>query len=107
MIVPLPAAEPWDLPKLQSVLEEWPDQIPLVIVSYDHHDERKPVVEQIADARKFFRSYPQHLHLLLLKPEKGTQSLIDEALKSAFADATQLGSFDLVGVTERNWAFDA
>ena len=101
VIDPLPAPEPWDLSKLQSVLAKWPEEIPLVIVSYDHHDERKSVVEQVADARKFFRSYPQQLHLLLLKPEKGTQSLLDEALKSVFADATQLGSFDLVGVTEK------
>jgi len=101
VIDPLPAAEPWDLSKLQSILDEWPDEIPLVIVSYDHHNKRRPVANQVADARKLFRRYPQHNHLLLLKPEKATQSLIDEALKSALADATQLRSFDLIGVTEK------
>lgn len=101
VIDPLPAPKPWDLPKLKNVLDEWPDEIPIVIVSYDHHDERKTVAEQIGNARKFFRDYPQHLHLLLLKPEKATQTLMDEALKSAFADAAQLGSFDLVGLTEK------
>jgi hypothetical protein len=101
VIDPLPAAEPWDLPKLQSVLDEWPDEIPIVIVSYDHPDERKPIAQQVTDARKFFRRYPQHLHLLLLKPEKDTQSLVGDALKSAIADAKQLGSFDLIGVTEK------
>jgi len=36
-----------------------------------------------------------------LKPEKDTQSLLDEVLKSAIADAAQLGSFDLIGLTEK------
>jgi hypothetical protein len=101
VIDPLPAPGPWDLTKLESVLSKWPDEIPLVIVSYDHHDEHKPVIEQIADARRLSKNYPQHLHLLLLKPETDAQTLMDEALKSAFANAALLGSFDLVGVTEK------
>jgi hypothetical protein len=101
VIDPLPAPEPWDLSRLQSVLSKWPDEIPLVIVSYDHHDERKPVVAQIDDARKLFKDYPQHLHLLLLKPETDDQTLMKDALKSASANAAQLGSFDIIGVTEK------
>lgn len=101
VIDPLPAPGPWNLPKLESVLSKWPDEIPLVIVSYDHHDEHKPVIEQIADARCLFKGYPQHLHLLLLKPETDTQTLMDEALKSVSANAALLGSFDIVGVTEK------
>ena len=101
VIDPLPAPEPWDLPKFQSVLSKWPDEIPLVIISYDHHDERKSVVEQIANARKLFRNYPQHLHLLLLKPATDNQTLLDDVLKSVIADIEQLGSFDMVGVTEK------
>ena len=97
----LPAPEPWNLAKLKTILSEWPDEIPLVIVSYDHHDERKSVVKQVDDAIHLFKDYPQHLHLLLLKPETGTQTLMDDALKSASAHATLLGSFDMVGVTEK------
>lgn len=101
VIDPLPAPEPWDLPKLKSVLNKWPDEIPLVIVSYDHHHERKPLVEQLADARELFRDYPQHLHLLLLKPATEAQTLLEEVIKAVIADATQLGSFDIIGVTEK------
>jgi len=89
------------LAKFRSVLDDWPEEIPLVIVSYDHHDERKPVADQVSSARKLFRQHSQHIHLLLLKPQKSTQTLIDETLKSAIADAAQLGSFDLIGVTEK------
>ena len=101
VIDPLPAPEPWDLSKLQSVLSKWPDEIPLVMVSYDHHDERKSVVKQVDDARRLFKDYSQHLHLLLLKPETETQTLMDDALKSASANAALFGSFDIVGVTEK------
>ncbi len=101
VIDPLPAPAAWDLDKLKSVLDAWPEEIPIVIVSYDHHNERKTVGEQIDDARKLFRKYTQHMHLLLLKPETTTQTLLDEALKSAMAHAKELGSFDLVGLTEK------
>lgn len=100
-IDPFFSPEPWDLPKLQSVLTEWPDEIPLVIVSYDHPKERKSVVKQLDDARRLFKDYPQHLYLFLLKPEEETQLSLNEALESLFTNATELGSFDLVGVTEK------
>lgn len=101
VIDPLPAPKPWDLSKLQSVLGDWPEELPLAMVSYDHHEERKPVADQIVAARKLFRKYQQHVHLLLVKPETTTQTLLDEALKSVIADAAQLGSFDMIGVTEK------
>jgi len=101
VIDPLPAPHPWNQAKLQAVIDDWPDEIPLVIVSYDHHDDRKPMAKQVAAARKLFKKYPQHLHLLLLKPETETQTLIEEAAKSAIADTAQLGSFDVIGVTEK------
>lgn len=101
VIDPLPAAEPWGLSMLQSVLGAWPDELPLAMVSYDHHKDRKPIAEQISTARKLFRKYHQHIHLLLIKPETTTQTLLDEALKSVVADAAQLSSFDIIGVTEK------
>lgn len=101
VIDPLPAPYKWDLSKLQSVLSSWPNECPLVIVSYDHHQERRSVDEQIINARKLFINYPQHLHLLLLKPATDTQNLLDTVLKSVIADIEQLGSFDIVGVTEK------
>ncbi len=101
VIDPLPAPDPWDLSMLHEVIDGWPEELPMVLVSYDHHEDRKSVAEQIASARKLFGQYPQHLHLLLLKPETSTQNLLNDALRAAIAEASQLGSFDIIGVTEK------
>lgn len=97
----LPAPEPWDMSMLQSVLSGWPDELPLAIVSYDHHKQRIPIAEQVSAARKLFGEFRQHIHLFLIKPETKDQSLLDDALKSVVADAALLGCFDIIGVTEK------
>jgi hypothetical protein len=101
VIDPLPAPNDWDVEKLTSVLDAWPAQIPVVIVSYDNPDERHPFSDQVKAARKLVKKYPQHLHLLLLKPETKGQTLLDDTLKATMARASDLGSFDLVGATEK------
>jgi hypothetical protein len=101
VIDPLPAPNDWDTGKLTSVLDAWPDQIPVVIVSYDTPDERHLFVDQVKIARKLVKKYPQHLHLLLLKPQTGDQTLLNDTVKVAMAGAADLGCFDLVGVTEK------
>lgn len=101
VIDPLPHPEPWTPENLESVFDNWPGQIPSVFVSFDHPDDRKPFAQQIADARNLFRTRRQHLTLLLLKPETKTQTTLKETIKSAVADAAELGSFDIVGITEK------
>ena len=86
---------------LESVLDEWPDHMPAIFVSFDHPDERKPFADQVSDARSLFRTRRQHLTLLLLKPETKRQATLDKTIKSAVADAAELGSFDVIGVTEK------
>ena len=93
--------EPWTTENLESVINEWPDQIPAVFVSFDHPDVRKPFAEQIADARRLFQSQRQHLTLLLLKPEAKEQTTLVRTIESAEVDAGKLGSFDIIGVTEK------
>ena len=101
VIDPLPQPETWATEHLESVFDNWPDQIPAVFVSFDNPDDRKPFAKQVADARKLFRNHHQHLTLLLLKPETKAQTTLNETIKSAMAYATELGSFDIVGVTEK------
>jgi hypothetical protein len=97
----LPAPDPWDDDKLKSVLDHWPDEIPAVLISYDQPDEKRPFPDQVAAARRLFRGRSQHLHLFLLKPETDTQTTLDRAINSAAANATELGIFDIIGVTEK------
>ena len=101
VIDPVSNPEPWTTEDLESVFDKWPNQIPAVFVSYDHPDERKPFADQVADARRLFRKHHQHLTLLLLKPETKAQTTLDKTIKSAVADASELGNFDIVGVTEK------
>ena len=100
VIDPLPAPNSWDLQKWESVLSSWPGELPLVVVNYDHHKDRRPFADQVSLARRGFKNF-KHLHLFLLKPETADQTLLNEALNSAIANAAELGSFDLVGVTEK------
>ena len=97
----LPAPGDWDLQRWESVVSSWPDELPLVAVSYDHHDERAPFDTQVSLARQRFRVCREHLHSLLIKPETKSQLTLSMALKAASANADQLGSFDIVGVTEK------
>lgn len=101
VIDPLPAPEPWDLEKLHSVLDEWPDELPVVIVSYDHQDHRIKFADQVANGRKLAARYANQLHCLLLKPETDEQQTLKTVLGVAAANAEELGVFDVIGVTEK------
>ena len=100
-IYPLSNPEPWEIEKLESVIENWPVHIPAVFVNFDHHDYRKPFTDQVADARRLFQRCRQHLKILLLKPETKTQTTLNETIRSAIVNIEELGSFDIIGVTEK------
>ena len=101
VIDPVSIPEPWTAENLESVFDNWPDHVPAVFVSFDHPDDRKPFVEQVAEARKLFRKHRQHLRLLLLKPETKDQTTLNKTISSAMANPEELGSFDIIGVTEK------
>lgn len=96
-----PYHESWNESLHQSVLDQWPDEIPAIMVNYDNPDHRERFHDQIAKARKLFRSYPNQLHLFLIKPETDTQKTLKSALKSAIANIELLSPFDIIGVTEK------
>ena len=97
----LPAPEEWSPELHTEILKQWPKEIPAVFVSYDNCDIRQPLSQQIEAARETFRNCRDHLTTLLIKPETDTQYKLDTVLKHAQADAHELASFDLVGVTEK------
>ena len=101
VIDPLPLPGPWEIENLEFIIDSWPKEIPAVFVSFDRPDDRKPFADQIADARRLFRTRHQHLTLFLLKPETKEQTTLNKAIKFAIADAAELGSFDIIGVTEK------
>ncbi len=95
------APQPWDLPKLESIVSSWPEHVPALFVSYDQPAERRPFAEQIRAARALFRRCSLHLKLFLLKPETTTQQTLDRAIRAAIADPEALARFDVIGVTEK------
>lgn len=96
-----PNEEKWEPELHQSVLDSWPDEIPAVIVNYDHPKLRIPLTEQIKNARELFSKFNTQIHLFLLKPETDTQTTLKESLKSALSDIEELSYFDIIGVTEK------
>ena len=92
---------PWTREDLESVHDRWPPEVPAVFVSFDHPRKRKPLADQVRDARRLFRRHPEQLSLLLLKPETARQSTLDRTIRAALADPEQLGFFHIVGVTEK------
>jgi hypothetical protein len=101
VIDPLPPPRDWDIEKLRTVLDSWPDELPAVFVNFDHYDERAPFLEQVKAARRLFKKYPGHLHLFLIKPETKEQTTLNEVIKVVIANVGELTSFDIVGVTEK------
>jgi hypothetical protein len=101
---PKPPGGHWGINDLVSVLDAWPRELATVLISYDHHEERKPFAEQIKSARKLFRGRSDHLLAFLIKPETAQQQTIESALRAALAEIEELGSFDIIGVTEKELA---
>ena len=98
---PLPSPGDWDSQKWESIVSAWPEEIPLVAISYDHHRERQPFATQVSLARQRFRVCGEHLRSFLIKPETESQLTLVKALAAARSAAEKLGDFDIIGVTEK------
>ena len=91
--------EPWEEAQLISVYDGVPDHMPAVLVNFDHGSVRKPIKNQIEDARRLLKKYPKHLHDILIKPETKNQQYVQIA--SILGAADQFKHFDIVGFTEK------
>lgn len=98
---PTTIAQEWTLDHLKAVMAQWPGELPAAFVSFDHPKHRKPLMDQVKDARRLFVGRQEHLTSLLIKPETDSQLTLKEALASARANSSELKSFDIVGVTEK------
>jgi len=98
--IPRTVANSWSLQQLTEILDNWPNEIATVLVSYDHPAERKPFGDQVKSARDLFKGRP-HLYTFLLKPQTHDEQTLNNCLREAMANATELQSFDIIGVTEK------
>ena len=98
---PSDGAEKWDEEMLKTVYDDIPEEKPVVLVSYDHHNCRYSFEEQINNAKTFFKDYPTQLKLILLKPETEKQKNLSYAVKMVANCANLLTDFDIIGITDK------
>jgi hypothetical protein len=89
----------WDEAKLISVINSWPERVPLVVINYDYG--ATSIKKQIDAARKLFAQYPQHAHDMLLKPttRRKQESYIDAS--DVLGRIEELKEFPIIGFTEK------
>lgn len=92
-------ADDWTPEMLQDVLDEWPEHIPSVFVSFDQPKRRLSIEDQIKEARSFLAPYTRQLRTLLVKPETTDQDYVQ--YPKIVAHAGDLGDFDIIGLTEK------
>lgn len=93
-----PEARPWNRDMHLKVVQEWPKDIPTVLVSYDHPLERGPTEKQIEDAKDLFHKTDNILKEILIKPETDRKRIrLDDIIKNI----DTLSTFDILGFTEK------
>jgi len=98
---PVHRPKEWDAAKLRTIWDRWPASLPAVLVSYDHSNHRRPVTEQLRDAKQAALAKPGHLHSFLLKPQAQEERSLEPALRALQAQVAELAGFQLLGVTEK------
>jgi hypothetical protein len=91
-----PLIQEWNEALLRDLYNSLPSEFPYVLVNYDY---KRPILEQIENAREFFISYPQRLHTILLKREAEEDQYIN--IKSVLRYVSELSYFDIIGLTEK------
>jgi hypothetical protein len=89
----------WSLEAYNKVIGSWQSNVPTVITSYDHPDERLPVKDQIARANSTIPARPGVSRQLLLKPETGDQQYL--RIESVIDHIHAFTEFDVIGFTEK------
>ena len=94
-----PAAWKWSQDLHQKAISTWSDEIPTVLISFDHPNERKSILDQTQQARELFQNNPQFLKEFLIKPRSQDSKFID--LKELKQNLSSLNDFDIIGFTEK------
>lgn len=89
----------WSQQNHLEAVQRWDDDIPTVVISYDHPSERVPVEKQIENANKLFRTKSGIIKELLIKPESKDSRRIN--FKRFFENIDKINDFDILGFTEK------
>lgn len=98
-----PDPKEWDSQKHQEAIRKWNNEIPTVIVSYDHPSERFPIDRQIENAKNLFRNCKGNLKELLIKSE--TKNSRRVTLDGFYLNIDKIADFDIIGFTEKELGY--
>jgi len=94
-----PDAKKWSRDLHKSAIDLWQNEIPTVLVSFDHPNERKSFIDQAEQARELFQNNPHFLKEFLIKPRSQDSNFID--LKELKENLSSFNNFDIIGFTEK------
>jgi hypothetical protein len=89
----------WSQQKHLEAVHRWDENIPTVVISYDHPSERVSIEKQIENAHKLFRTKSGIIKELLIKPESKDSRRIN--FKGFFDNIDKINDFDILGFTEK------
>lgn len=89
----------WNKDIHSSVINEWPNEIPTVLISYDHPLTRESILKQIENANELFQGKDKFLREILIKPETNDTTKIKP--ENVIENLELIASFDIVGFTEK------
>jgi hypothetical protein len=90
----------WKYEFLVEVYNKWDHKrYPAVFVNYDHHKNRRNILQQAKSASKLFKQYPEQLSDFLIKPESSNQDFLK--VDNILNNITLLKDFDIIGFTEK------
>ena len=98
-----PDSKEWNRDYHSRVVDNWKNEIPTVLISYDHPTVREPIERQINHANDFFNGKDNFLKEILIKPRSvGAIRIKTDDIKQ---NLKSLNSFDIIGFTEKELGY--
>jgi hypothetical protein len=89
----------WNQEFHEAQLAKWRPSVHSVLISYDHPNDRRPLLAQIERAKKMAAGRTDVLREILLKPETAAQIRLQ--MEPILKNTKKLKVFDVIGVTEK------
>lgn len=89
----------WNIDLLNSVLQNWTEIYPAIVVCYDDVELKVNIDEQINNAIGFFKTKDQFLSDFLIKPQSNENNFID--IDVLLQNVDKFKPFDIIGITEK------
>lgn len=89
----------WNKDLHSLVINELPNEVPTVLISYDHPSVRESILKQVENANNLFQEKDEFLKEILVKPETDTVTRIDP--EKIIENLDLFALFDIIGFTEK------